>query len=120
MRGAPAHVRALLAFYAVLDLSERPPGTIDRVSDDTRRAFSPLSQLDGGCAPVLVARAGLDDPFLNATIDRFVARALAVNATLELLTHAGGRHSFDILDDDARSREIIARAIEFLRQRLRA
>jgi acetyl esterase/lipase len=121
LRGAPAHVRALVAFYAVLDLSERPPGTPDAIDDETLRQLSPLHQLQvesARVAPILVARAGLDHPLLNATIDRFVQQALVENASLDLLNHPAGRHAFDILDDDARSREIIARTIEFLRARL--
>ncbi len=55
---------------------------------------------------------------MNAGIDRFVEQALAANACLDVLNHPTGRHGFDILDDDARSREIIARAVEFLRSRL--
>jgi hypothetical protein len=47
-----------------------------------------------------------------------VGRALAVNVSLDLLNHPAGRHGFDILDDDARSREVIARTIDFLRARL--
>ena len=68
--------------------------------------------------PVLVARAGLDHPSLNATIDRFIAAALARNAPLEAMNHPDGRHGFDILDDDPRTREIAARTIEFLRTHL--
>jgi acetyl esterase/lipase len=121
MRGAPTHVRALLAFYAALDISEKAPGSTAAIDDDTRRAFSPVHHLRaeaGRLPPVLVARAGLDFPFHNATVDRFVAEALATNASLELLTHPQGRHGFDILDDVPRSREILARAVEFLRTHL--
>lgn len=68
--------------------------------------------------PILVARAGLDNPWLNDGVDRFVAGALARGATLDLLTHPDGRHGFDILDDDDRTRGIIRRTVEFLRERL--
>jgi hypothetical protein len=34
------------------------------------------------------------------------------------MNHPTGRHGFDILDDDARSREIIARTLDFLKARL--
>ena len=111
----------MVAFYAVLDLSERPPGTPDAIDDETLRQLSPLHHLQvesARVAPILVARAGLDHPFLNASIDRFVQQALVENASLDLFNHPAGRHAFDILDDDARSREIIARTIEFLRARL--
>ena len=50
--------------------------------------------------------------------DRFVQEALARNAPIDVLNHPEGRHGFDILDDDDRSREVIARTLEFLRARL--
>ena len=37
---------------------------------------------------------------------------------LDLLDHPEGRHGFDILDDDDRSREIVGRTFDFLRRRL--
>ena len=113
--------RAVVAYYAALDLQEKPPGASAALSDDVRRDFSPVHHVKAGAGktpPILVARAGLDHPFLNASIDRFVHEALAVNASLDLMNHPDGRHGFDILDDDARSREIIARTLEFLRLRL--
>jgi len=54
-------------------------------------------------------------PMINETIDQFVQEALAGNATLDVMNHAAGRHGFDILDDNDRSREIIARAVAFAR-----
>ena len=44
--------------------------------------------------------------------------ALAKGANLDLLNHPEGRHGFDILDDDARSKQIIRHTIEFLREHL--
>jgi len=121
LKGAPPYVRAIVAFYAALDLQEKPPGASEAITDDVRRDFSPAHHVGeeaGRTAPILVARAGLDHPWMNAGIDRFVQRALAANAGLDVLNHPTGRHGFDILDDDERSREIIARTVEFLRARL--
>lgn len=72
-----------------------------------------------GDLPMFIARAGLDQPLINKTIDLFVQEALAGNAQLELMNHAAGRHGFDILDDDERSREIIARAVAFAQVHVR-
>jgi acetyl esterase/lipase len=121
LRGAPTHVRAVVAYYAALDIREKAPGSGAVISDEDRRELSPAHHVQaraGRVAPLLVARAGLDHPFLNAGIDRFVQAALAANAPIDVMNHAAGRHAFDILDDDARSREIIARTVEFLRARL--
>jgi acetyl esterase/lipase len=113
-------VRAIAAYYAVLDLQVRPPGVTGGMSDETRREFSALLHLSAGekTPPTLVARAGKDNPWTNATIDRFVQEALARNAPLELITHPAGEHGFDILNDDDRSREIIARTLDFLKHHL--
>jgi acetyl esterase/lipase len=121
MRDRPPFVRALVAFYAILDLRAKPPGASAAVTDEMRRDFSPLVHLGAegtGIAPIFIARAGLDHPLLNGPLDRFVQEALARNLTLEVMNHATGRHGFDILDDDARSREIIARTLDFLKARL--
>jgi acetyl esterase/lipase len=121
LRGAPGHVRAVVAYYAALDIREKAPGSNAVISDEDRRELSPAHHVQaraGRVAPLLVARAGLDHPFLNAGIDRFVQAALSANASIDVMNHPGGRHGFDILDDDARSREIIARTVEFLRVRL--
>ena len=109
LRKRPSWLRAIVAYYAILDLQQPPPGlsAIEGLSEDARTA-----------PPILVARAGLDNASLNATIDRFVQKALDAGAALDLLNHAAGRHSFDILDDDARSRQIIRRTLEFLRDAL--
>jgi acetyl esterase/lipase len=117
--GGPAP-RALVAYYAALDLREMPPDPTAPISDADRLALSPAHHVESGrgVPPVLVARAGLDHPLLNATIDRFITATLANNAPLEAINHPDGRHGFDILDDDPRSREIAARTIEFLRAHL--
>jgi len=120
LRERPAWLRAVVAYYAVLDLQQPPPGP-DTVGPDVRQAFSPVHALGAdatGAPPILVARAGLDDPWLNQGIDRFVQAAVAKGATLDLLNHPGGRHGFDILDDDARSRGIIRRTLGFLEEQL--
>jgi hypothetical protein len=56
---------------------------------------------------VFLSQAGRDRPEL-----------LTRNVSLDLMTHPTGRHSFDILDDVPRSRDIIARTLTFLRMHL--
>lgn len=118
-------VKALVAYYPILDLRERAPGEVrggeEDLDDANRAAFSPAWHISAAAAwapPVLIARAGRDNPRLLGTVDRFVAAALASDAPLDLMNHAEGHHAFDILDDDARSREILTRTLGFLRERL--
>jgi acetyl esterase/lipase len=114
-------VRAIVAYYTVLDLQLPPPGAASGITDETRREFSPLRHVAAAgekTPPLFVARAARDNPWLNATIDGFVQEALARNVSLELMTHPAGQHGFDVLDDDDRSREIIARTVDFLKHHL--
>jgi acetyl esterase/lipase len=114
----PSWLRVVVAYYAVLDLQTLPPGQADTVGPEVRKRFSAAAQLGAGprpLPPILVARAGRDQPFLNDGLDHFIQAALGGNATLDLLNHPDGRHAFDILDDVPRSREILAHTLEFLR-----
>jgi acetyl esterase/lipase len=121
LRQRPSWLRAVVSYYAVLDLQQSPFGGEGDPGTEARHLWSPIDALGSdakGAPPLLVARAGLDDPGLNAGVDRFVAAAIARGATLDLLTHPEGRHGFDILDDDARSKAILRHTIEFLRATL--
>jgi acetyl esterase/lipase len=116
----PPYLRALVSYYAVLDIREPMGSGPDKLSRDARVKLSPVAQLLEATRPVpmLIARAGQDDPRLNATVDAFVAEALKQNAPFEVLNHPDGRHGFDILDDDARSKEILIRTLAFLKANL--
>jgi acetyl esterase/lipase len=69
--------------------------------------------------PLLLVRAGQDQfPYLNASIDRFAAAALARNLPLTLVNHADGPHAFDLFQDTDGSRAVIRAVVAFLRARL--
>jgi hypothetical protein len=101
LRDRPDYVRCILAFYAYLQ-----PAAAHVRSNGTG-------------LPIFVARAGLDHAQINQAIDEFVQAALAGNAILDVMNHPAGRHGFDMLDDDERSREIIARAVAFAQAHVR-
>jgi acetyl esterase/lipase len=121
LRDRPPWLRAIVAYYAILDLEQPPPGERGGISPEMRQAFSAVRSLGQDAhttAPMFIARAGLDNPWLNATIDRYAQAALDGGATIDLLNHPEGRHGFDILEDDERSRQIIRRTLAFLRDQL--
>jgi acetyl esterase/lipase len=69
--------------------------------------------------PLFVARAGQDQtPGLNASLDKFVAAALARNLPLTLVNHARGPHTFDLFDDTEPSHQTIRLILAFLRYHL--
>jgi acetyl esterase/lipase len=70
--------------------------------------------------PVLIARAGRDEmPHLNDTIDRFLARALALNLPVTVTNHPGGPHAFDIADGSDASRAVIRQIVAFMQHSLK-
>jgi acetyl esterase/lipase len=71
--------------------------------------------------PLFVARAGRDEmPGLNVALDRFVAAVLTRNAAIELINYPEGPHAFDVMEESARSHEVIRRVLAFLTFHLRA
>jgi acetyl esterase/lipase len=117
MRDKPGYVRAIVSYYGVMDLSEVRDALSPEIETQDLSDFSALhylEQYDGKIAPTLIAQAALDSPHLNASIDNFVARANALAAPVQLLVHPHGRHGFDVLNDDLRSREIIKATLDFV------
>ena len=58
--------------------------------------------------PVVLTRVGLENPAIQATVDRL----LEVVRPAELLTVGRGRHGFDMLDHDDDSRQAVRAALE--------
>jgi dipeptidyl aminopeptidase/acylaminoacyl peptidase len=130
---APTYIRCSACYYGVTDLrvfyenQARPPSqrdsepTLPLLSDEKFAEFSASTHLHnkaGSIAPLLIARAGLDQRELNRYLDRFVIEAITLNAPLTVLNHTTGHHNFDILDDNERSREIIKATLEFFQTNL--
>ncbi len=68
--------------------------------------------------PLLIVRAGRDNPGLNEAIDRFLTEAVARNLPTAFINYPNGVHAFDILDDSRASREIISRTLAFMHAHL--
>lgn len=118
LRDQPAYVRGIIAYYAVLDLRPMRKAIPAAVSDKTLEEFSPLYHLglkDKMTVPIFVARAGLDKPDLNKSVDEFLRIATSKNINIDFSNHAAGQHAFDMLNDDDRTREIIKRTLEFIK-----
>lgn len=103
-------VRCLVVYYGLM--VPPPAAGVDL------EQFSAPERIGKHGPAIFVARAGLDRPGLNETLDRFTDAALKAELDLELHNHADGRHAFDLLDPGPRSSEIIARTIAFLKSRL--
>jgi len=112
------YIRCIISYYASLDLRPSVQQLSQNIDPKTVEPFSPIVYLTEDnyhIPPIFIGRAGLDNPTMNLGVDAFITRALSLNETIEVMNHPVGRHAFDILDDDDRSREIIARTIEFIK-----
>jgi hypothetical protein len=117
---AVSYVRCVVAYYGIMDLREARARLPPEVDDKTLEEFSCLYWIgqNARVPPMLIARAGRDAAPINRTIDAFVNRAIAQNATIEFMNHPRGQHGFDVRDDDPRSKYILARTLKFLREHL--
>jgi acetyl esterase/lipase len=121
-RDRPAHVRAVVSYYAILDLRGTRDAAGNPMSDEMARRFSPAYAVESGTGPfpaVLIGRAGGDDPGINASVETFVRAAWAKGISIDVFNHPAGQHGFDISNDDDRTREVIRRTLEFLQERLK-
>src|SRR6266566_6547584 len=134
LRNAPPYVRCVVSYYGITDLKAyydeptesqdepaeagEPEQALPTFTDEVFNEFSAtayVSKASGNIPPMLLARAGLDHPLLNAYIERLLRGAIAKNVSIDFMNHPTGHHAFDILDDNARSREIIRATVEFLK-----
>ena len=102
LKGMPTDVSCVVGYYG------DPSPALELISSQE------IAQLP----PILLAKAGRDDPSLIEGTDRFVNNLTALGAQVTLLTHENGSHAFDIRNNDDRSREIIKETIEFMKSRL--
>jgi len=69
--------------------------------------------------PLFIVRAGQEQfPNLNESIDRFLAKAVALNRPITFVNHADGPHAFDIMQDSPASRAVIQQTLGFLSAQL--
>jgi len=88
---------------------------------DAARTFRFAVPVGAGLPPVplFLIRSGCDEmPGLNEALDRLAARALALNLDVTLVNHPGAPHAFELHHDSEQTRQILRRALAFLRDAL--
>ena len=69
--------------------------------------------------PIFIVRAGQDEmPGLNATLDLFVAAALAGNLPVTVVNHAAAPHAFDLFYDGSETRAIVEATLRWMQRHL--
>jgi acetyl esterase/lipase len=122
LRDTPDYIRCIVAYYSGMSIMNPKYFHFSAQEEALFKEFSPvyhLRQVDASkVAPMFIARAGRDRASLNEALDEFVAVACERNIPFTLMNHPAGEHGFDLLNDDARSREIIRATLAFLSEHL--
>ncbi|NTX64798.1 dienelactone hydrolase family protein [Myxococcus sp. CA051A] len=109
-KAPPAWLRCAVAWYPLLG------------GPDVPRGIGPMDGLKAANAkkvpPLLVLRAGLDTPPLNAALDDFVKEARSRGAPLTLMELPEGHHGFELTDDVEDSREAMRKTALFFEEHL--
>lgn len=123
LRGAPEHVRCLVAFYSLMDVRQAGGHEAGEPAELLAR-YSPVAQVEdqtksGRFTPIFVAQGRKDEvPTLLGTVDRFAQESFARGVPLTLMSHPDAPHAFDNQLADDRTREIVRAALDFLRWHL--
>jgi acetyl esterase/lipase len=121
MGGEMPFVRCLIAFYSFMDVRQSDYRKTEGA--EALKAFSPISYVHkdpSKIPPIFIARAGRDEvPTMDDSIDRFIKEGLAADIALSFANHPQGVHSFDNLNNDDRSHEIIRAVLEFMKVHLK-
>lgn len=68
----------------------------------------------------LIVRTGIDSARVLASVDAWIAAAVAANAPVEVINLPGHHHGFDARDDNDESRRVIRETIAFVARQLHA
>jgi len=120
LMGRTPYIRCLVAVYSILDVRENE-FALKSVEKEVRERFSPANYVKEGAVlpPLLIVRAGKDGiPNLNKILDAFLQKAIATNITIDVMNHPEGVHGFDNKEPHPRSKEIIKRIAEYLKEHL--
>jgi dienelactone hydrolase len=106
----PSWLRCIAASYPICP-------TQDELADV---AISPNEAVqEAGGLPILLTRAGREEPDYADAVDIFVAAASDARVNLEIIDVPDGHHGFDIVDHTDQSKAAVERALDWVTSRLR-
>lgn len=114
-------VKCISVYYGVAGPRALTKLGVD-LPDDLKAGLDPFPILENKTdwnPAIFIAEAGKDKPELNVALRDFAQTAMTNGWEVEYWNHPTGPHAFDILTDDKRSRAIIDRTVEFLKDQLK-
>jgi acetyl esterase/lipase len=118
----PKLYRCLICYYGLMDLRLYRKNISNKIPEETLEKYSPVVWLNKSpeLLPLFIAKTGKDrTPEIPLSIDKFVGEAGKHGINTRLVTHDKGKHAFDALDGNERTREIIREKLAFLKENLK-
>jgi acetyl esterase/lipase/sugar lactone lactonase YvrE len=114
----PSYLRCVAMFSPNVALD--PPGVWDWFSEEreTRHRYTPMLRLTADAPELFVAVGAEDRAGVTGPVDEFVRRARTLDVGVTFERHPTGGEGFERLDHDVASRDIVGRALGFLRASL--
>lgn len=116
------YIKGIIAYYGFGDFTSLGEFLNFTIKDEELKKYSPINLINENSnkiPPLFIARAGLDSPIINESVDKFITEGLKNNLTIDIHNHSTGGHGFDLFNDDNRTYEIIAESLNFLRKHLK-
>lgn len=117
LKKAPQYIRCLISYYGLMDVNFRVKDL-----NEEHRNYQPENYLPKnaqGIPPLLVVKAGKDRvKGVNESQDHFIDVARSRSIPIEFIIHNTGGHTFDALNDNNETREVMAKTWDFIRKNL--
>lgn len=108
-------IKAVAGYYTKLEITRKRS-----YSDDFMSSYSPVRMIHEMVPkyPFYLVKAKKDLGRIKKSIDAFYEKAKALSWDMHLSIHESGRHAFDIMTDNDRSREIINETMNFFKKHM--
>lgn len=113
LRDTPKYIRCLISYYGLLDVNYR----VKNLQEEHRnyRPENYLPESPEGVPPLLIVKAGKDKvKGVNKSHDHFIEVARSRHIPFEFITHNTGGHTFDAMDDNDETRDVMTKTWDFI------
>ncbi len=117
LKDTPTYIRGLISYYGLLDVKFKVKKLSEEHNNYQPENYLPITA--DSIPPILIVKAKKDKiRGVNASQDHFIKIADQRHIPYQLISHSTGGHTFDALDDNAETTEIISKTWGFIQKNL--
>jgi len=117
LKNTPKYIKCLVTYYGLHDIKTRT-----KKVNKEYESYYPENYLPNGqdnMPPLLIVKAAKDKvKGINQSIDNFIKIAKSRNIKYDYIMHSTGRHSFDALDNNDETKEVINKTLDFIKKNM--